>query len=142
MTSVRRCECWLSRTVVSVPRPPATQNMFSHGGRGMEATVLLWFPYFNHDAKSNETGCLKSRTVVSAPRPPATQNMFSHGGRGMEATVLLWFPYFNHDAKSNETGYLKSRTVASVPRPPTAKIDPLTTKINPNLIKNKKYVYP
>ncbi len=39
----------------------------------MEATVLLWFPYFNHDAKSNETGYLKSRTVASVPRPPTTK---------------------------------------------------------------------
>ena len=73
-----------SRTGVSVPRPPAAKRCFpitkvcSHmedvarrpssylkilflvaGGRGTEATVLLWFPYFNNDAKNNEAEYLK-----------------------------------------------------------------------------------
>ena len=78
---------------------PNIQNMFPHGGRGTETTVLLRF----NNAKHKEgTGYLK--VGLGSPRPvlqqpnmfynnqsmfPNIQNMFPHGGRGTETTVLL-----------------------------------------------------
>ena len=49
---------------------PNIQNMFPHGGRGTEATVLL---RFNNAKYKEEAGYLKSRTVASVPRPPTTK---------------------------------------------------------------------
>ena len=42
-------------------RPPSYLKILFlvAGGRGTEATVLLWFPYFNNDAKNNEAEYLK-----------------------------------------------------------------------------------
>ncbi len=91
-------------------RPPSYLKIafLLAGGRGTEATVLLWFPYSNNEAKNNEAGYLKSRTVASVPRPPIPK-LCSHredgarrppsylkipflvaGGRGTETTVLLF----------------------------------------------------
>ena len=85
-------------------RPPSYLKILFlvAGGRGTEATVLLWFPYFNNDAKNNEAEYLK--VGPGSPCPvlqqsnmfynnqsmfPNIQNMFPHGGRGTETTVLL-----------------------------------------------------
>ena len=54
-------------------RPPSYLKILFlvAGGRGTEATVLLWFPYFNNDAKNNEAEYLK--VGPGSPRPVLQQ---------------------------------------------------------------------
>ena len=97
-------------------RPPSYLKILFlvAGGRGTEATVLLWFPYFNNDAKNNEAEYLKVGPGSPCPVLQHPKNVFKHpkicshredgarrprsyfklpflvaGGRGTETTVLL-----------------------------------------------------